>query len=339
MKLHAIFLSFLLCLFITPARADDAGLRFIKSRGYVVCGTDLSSKTLAYKDEDGFWKGIDADICRNFAQAIFGNDEYFRLKNVPENQAAYALDSNQIDFMLGNSTLSAKQEIAAPIAAVDVLYYDKQVFASRQKTKATSMEDFKGAKVCVLDNSTDIANLNEYNHRYALELKLLPFPTMNATKQAFLLNRCELICGSEVYLRGIKNSLVAKDTTVMVLPETIAYRPIYAYSAKTNPTLRIIGKWIINAPKLAEQQGITSKNTDAFIGVRDASLRNLLGEEEDLWKSFGLNPKWVAHSLKARGNFSEIFERNLGKESELGIGRDKNYLIEKGGLISAQPFI
>ena len=339
MKLRAFFFSLVLCLSASTVLADDAGLRFIKSRGYVVCGTDLSSKMLAYKDEDGFWKGIDADICRNFAQAIFGNDEYFRLKNVPANKAVSALNNNQVDFMLGNSTLSAKQEISSPVAAVDVLYYDKQVFASRQKTKATSMEDFKGAKVCVLDNSTDIANLNEYNHRYALELKLLPFPTLDAAKQAFLLNRCQLISGSEIYLRGIKNSLVAKDTTVMVLPETIAYRPIYAYSAKANPTLRIIGKWIINAPKLAEQQGISSKNTDAFIGVRDTSLRNLLGEDEGLWKSFGLNPKWVAHSLKARGNFSEIFERNLGKESELGINRDKNYLIEKGGLISAQPFI
>ncbi len=339
MKLRAFFFSLVLCLSASTVFADDAGLRFIKSRGYVVCGTDLSSKTLAYKDEDGFWKGIDADICRNFAQAIFGNDEYFRLKNVPANKAVSALNNNQVDFMLGNSTLSAKQEISSPVAAVDILYYDKQVFASRQKIEATSMEDFKGAKVCVLDNSTDIANLNEYNHRYALEFKLLPFPTLDAAKQAFLLDRCQLISGSEIFLRGLNRSVVAKDTSVQLLPETIAYRPIYAYSAKANPTLRIIGKWIINAPKLAEQQGITSKNTDAFIGVRDASLRNLLGEDEGLWKSFGLNSKWVANALKARGNFSEIFERNLGKESELGIDRDKNYLIEKGGLISAQPFI
>lgn len=339
MKLRAFFFSLILCLSASTVLANDAGLRFIKTRGYVVCGTDLSSKTLAYKDEEGFWRGIDADICRNFAQAIFGNDEYFRLKNVPGNKAAHALDNNQIDFMLGNSTLSAKQEISSPVAAVDVLYYDRQAFATRQNVNASSMEDFKGARVCVLDNSSDLANLNEYNHRYALEFKLLPFPTANAAKQAFLLNRCELISGSEVYLRGLNRSLVAKDTLIQVLPETIAYRPIYAYSAKTNQTLRIIGKWIINAPKLAEQQGITSKNVDAFIGVRDTSLRNLLGIDEDLWKLFGLHSKWLEQSLKTRGNFSEMYERNLGEDSELKIKRGKNYLIEDGGLISAQPFI
>ena len=339
MKLNAFFFSLLFCLTATAAHADDAGLRFIKSRGYVVCGTDLSSKTLAYKDEEGFWKGIDADICRNFSLAIFGSDEAFRLKNIPANQAAHALNNNQIDFMLGNSTLSAKQEISSPVAAIDVLYYDKQVFASRQDTNASSMEDFKGAKVCVSDNSADLANLNEYNHRYALEFKLLPFPTLDAAKQAFLLNRCELISGSEIFLRGLNRSVVAKDNSIQVLPEVIAYRPIYVYCAKANPTLRIIAKWIINAPKLAEQQGISSKNTDAFIGVRDDSLRNLLGLDEKLWTDFGLQPKWVEQALKARGNFSEMFERNLGKESDLDIDRDKNYLIEKGGLISALPFI
>ena len=339
MKLRAFFFSLVLCLSASTVLANDAGLRFIKTRGYVVCGTDLSSKTLAYKDEEGFWKGIDADICRNFSQAILGSDDAFRLKNIPANQAAYALNNNKIDFMLGNSTLSAKQEIASPVAAVDVLYYDKQIFASRQATNASSMEDFKGAKVCVLDNSIDMANLNEYNHRYALEFKLLPFPNIDAAKQAFLLNRCELISGSEIYLRGLDRSVVAKDNKIQILPEIIAHRPIYAYSAKTNPTLRIIAKWIINAPKLAEQQGITSKNVDAFIGVRDDSLRNLLGLDEKLWKEFGLQPKWVEQALKTRGNFSEMFERNLGKESELGIDREKNYLIEKGGLITAQPFI
>ncbi len=338
MKLGIIFLSLMLFSAV-PAQAEDAGLRFIQSRGYVICGTDLSSHTLAYKDKDGYWSGIDADICRNFAAAIFGNEDSFRLVNVPADRMATALSNNQADIILGNATLSARQEISSPAAAIDILYYDRQVFASRQKTDATSMEAFKGAKVCVLDKSIDMANLNEYNHKYALEFKMLAFPNMDAAKQAFYLNRCDLISGSEIYLRGLTQSLVSKNNNVTVLPETIAYRPIYAYSIKSNPTLRIIGKWIINAPKLAEQQGITSKNADAFIGVRDSSLKNLLGLDKSLWKAFGLQAEWVTPAIKRRGNFGEMYERNLGRESSLKIERNKNYLLDKGGLISAQPFI
>ncbi len=340
MKLSTIFLTLLAALATVSAQAaEDAGLRFIRSRGYVICGTDLSSKTLAYKDEDGIWAGIDADICRNFAAAVLGNDEAFRLKDVSADQAAQALNSNQIDIMLGNSTLSARQEASSPAAAMDVLYYDKQVFAARNDSNASSMEAFKGAKVCVQDKSVDLASLNEYNHKYAMEFNILTFPNMNAAKQAFYLNRCPLIAGSEIYLKGLSRNLVLKNNTITVLPEIIAYRPIYAYSAKSNPSLRIIGKWILNAPKLAEQQGITSKNSEAFIGVRDSSLQNLLGLDAGLWQAFGLKPDWAGKALKLRGNFGEMFERNLGKDSPLQIERDKNYLIEKGGLINALPFI
>ena len=340
MKLKTLFLAGLAVWSITPAHAAESNsIKAIVNRGYISCGTDLGSKTLAYKDTEGFWQGIDADICRNFAAAIVGNDEAFKLVDVSPEQAGKAFVNSKIDVMLGNSTLSAQQEMASPAAAIDVLYFDRQVFAAREDTAASSMEEFKGQKVCVADKSVDLANLNEYNHKYAMEFKILPFAGMSAAKQAFLLKRCDLISGSEIYLKGLPQNLVSKNSSIRVLPETIAYRPVYAYSRKDNPNLRIAAKWIINAPKLAEGQGINSKNIDTFIGVRDMSLQNLLGSASGLWTALGARPDWVNGAIKTRGNFGEMFERNLGQDSPLQIERGKNYLIEKGGLISAQPFI
>ena len=339
MKLKTVFFYFCCLAYSSAALAADAGLRYINNRGYVICGTDLSGKTLAYRDEAKIWWGIDADICRTFAHAILGNPESFKLRDVPADKIAWALDNNKVDIMLGNNVLSAKQEITKPINAVDILYYDKQVFASRKKTNSSSMEDFKGSKVCVLANSMDLANLNEFNHRYALGFKILEFPNLNAAKEAFYLNRCQLISGSEIYLKGIANSLVAKNDETNVLPEIISYRPIFAYVHKDNSSLRITTKWIINALKLAEQQGMNSKNVNTFIGLNDPSLRNLLGVDMELWKEFGVYPDWVKKAVEQRGNYGEIYERNLGEDSPLQIERKKNYLLEKGGLISAQPFL
>ncbi len=340
MKLKFLFFT-MAAVFISAAAqaAESAGLQFIVNRGYVVCGTDTDGKTLAYKDEDGVWTGIDAAICRNFAEAIFGNSAAFRLENVPTDQAARAIAGGKIDIMLGNSAFSARAEISSSPTPIDVLYYDRQVFAVREDTEATSMEEFKGAKVCVLDNSPDLAALNEYNQKYALAFKILPFPSFNAAKQAFYLKRCQLISGGEIFLAGLVWHPINKNNPVKILPEVIAPRPVYAYADKNNPNLQIIGRWIINAPKLAEQYGASSKNIDAFIGVRDASLKNLLGLEPKLWHSFGLHPDWLTKAVKARGNFGEMFERNLGKDSPLQIERDKNYIIDKGGLITARPFI
>lgn len=339
MKLKTLFLATLAVWSVNPLiAAENNSVEAIINRGYISCGTDLGSKVLAYKDSEGFWQGIDADICRNFAAALLGNDEAFRLVDVSPERAGKAFAGNQIDIMLGNSALSARQEMTSPAMAIDLLYFDRQVFATREKVDASSMEEFRGQKVCVVDKSAEMAKIIEYNYKFALEFKILPFADMNAAKQAFLLNRCELISGSEIYLKGLSQNLITKTGTINVLPENIAYRPVYAYSRKDNPALRIAAKWIINAPKLAEEHGLSSKNIDTFIGVRDVSLQNLLGGN-GLWNSLGIQPNWVSAAIKARGNFGEMLERNLGQDSPLQIERDKNKLIEQGGLVSVQPFI
>jgi general L-amino acid transport system substrate-binding protein len=41
--------------------------------------------------------------------------------------------------------------------------------------------------------------------------------------------------------------------------------------------------------------------------------------------------------IRATGNYSEIFERNLGKDSPLGIERGINALWNAGGLLYVPP--
>lgn len=340
MKLNKIFLGIFCCLLSFPAMGADAGLRYIKTRGKIICGTDTTTKTFAYTDEDKIRRGIDADICRLFAQAVFGDSESFTLKNIPANKINQALANNQIDIMLGNTTASARTEIGTNISPIDILYYDKQVFAMKTPEQMpASMEEFRGAKVCVLQNSPYEENLRAYNHRYGLEFKILPFASSAALREAFYLNRCNLITGSQIYLRGLAASPVAKNTQISILPEEVSVLPVYAYADRSNPTLKTLAKWIINAPKLAEEQEITSKNIDGVIGVRDASVANLLGMDGTLWKKFGLQPGWAKAYIKQFGNYGEVYERNIGKDSALQIERDKNYLWDRGGMIAAQPFI
>ena len=339
MKLHLFFLTLAIFFSSTPVWAKDNSLRYPVGRRSVVCGTDTSNKLLAYKDEIGSWQGFDADICRNFALAILGDAEAFTLRNVSNKDLVKALDEGQIDIMLGNHVISAKQEVTNPVVSTDVLYIDKQIFAERHKSDATSMQQYKKANVCVVANSHDFENLYDYNQKYAMEFNILQYTSPADAKQAFYLGRCQLISGSEIYIKSIAENLVSKENDIRILPEIISYRPVYAYTAKMNPEFQVAVKWILNAPKLAEQQGITSKNIDSFIGIRSGSVKNLLGADQSLWKQMDLKPDWVIKAIKQRGNFGEIYERNFGKYSEYKIERDKNNLIENGGIINALPFI
>ena len=108
MKQKFFFLCLCGCFLTANAWAADIGFRYIKSRGEVLCGTDLDSETYAYKDEAGYWRGIDADLCRVFSIAIFGRSDKFRLVNVKENQVNSAIAHNKIDIMLGNAPGTAE---------------------------------------------------------------------------------------------------------------------------------------------------------------------------------------------------------------------------------------
>lgn len=338
MKQKFWFLCFLSCLLVTDAHAADAGLRFIKTRGEVLCGTDLSAKTFAYQDEAGYWRGIDADLCRVFSTAVFGRSDRFKLVDVKPERVNAAIANNQIDIMLGNAPATASKDISGRTTQAEIVYYIRQMILAHKNENATSMEDFKGKKICVVTGTDDYYNLQDFSDKYKLDLRPLFFRNPDAAKEAFLLKRCDLYTGNELYLKGIIDNMSDTSVQIEILPEVIAEKPVYAQVLKDNQKLRTSIKWIMNALTLAEKKGINSKNIDIFIGLKDGSVKNLLGVNPDLWNKFELNPTWVRTALTELGNYGEIYERNLGSLSPLKIERGKNNLIENGGLINVHSF-
>ncbi len=334
------FIVFGLCLFlcIPEVTAKDPGVRHIITRGTVRCGTDLSTKTYAYLDEAKVWHGIDADWCRVFSTAIFGSPDRFQLVDVKAYEVSKALTTGKVDFMLGDAPATATRDISSQADPVDVVYYDRQMFLAKNRN-AESMEAYKGENICAVTNSEDLFNVQEYNAKFDLGLKTLLFREPQKAKEAFLLNRCTLLTGNELYLKSIHKQMADADMDIVILPEVIALKPVYVQVNRANNTLRVTAKWILNALALSEKLGINSKNVDIFIGVKDTSAKNLLGIDPTLWKRFMLKPQWVKTVVRELGNFGEIFEKNLGSQSEYKVERDKNNLIENGGLIRSQSFL
>ena len=341
MKLFLLFIGFgLFFSSVSLAVAgEDAGLRYIQTRGMVRCGTDLQTKAFAYKDEDGFWHGFDVDICKAISYAVFNRADRFQMVNIPQENISQALKTNKIDVMLSGSNYSAKDEITYKFMPVDILYYDTQTFLARKIPDAKSMEAYKGAKVCIVADTVDYHNVLNYSDTYKLDFNFLSFKTKKRAEEAFLLNRCQLLTGNKLVLQALKDKRFAHKDDITILPEPIALKPIYALVDKNNNSLRIIIKWVLNALKLSEEHDISSQNINIFIGTKNISLQNLLGDNPSLWAKFGLSPNWLRNATSDIGNFGEIYERNFGKNSDLKIERNENNLLKNGGLIVNEPFI
>ncbi len=339
MKLKLCLLSFLLILTTGIVEAADPGLRYINTRGMVRCGTPNDNKIFAYKDDDGVWQGISVEMCRIISTAIFGRSDRIKMVQVPEVLVSKALATNKIDVMIGGMSYSATHEISSKAAPVDIIYYDRMVFLSRDTGKAKSMEDFKGEKVCIVKDPDDLKRLMAYSDHYKLDLVPAPFQTASSAKANFLLKRCRLLTGNYMLLQDILLNTPGGLDNVEMLPETIDERPVYLFTLKSNTTLRIVLKWIMNAMKFAEDVGLTQENYSMNLSSNNPEIRNLLGIDDKLWNRFRLEPNWVQIMLKERGNYGEVFEKVLGEKSRFKIKRGKNNLLKNGGLITSEPFL
>lgn len=338
MKLNLLFLCFaFFTLNIAEALSAPNGFEQIKQRQYVACGTSADYPALAWQ-KDGQWYGFDADICRAIAHAFLGDPGKFKMIPIKKKNIGKALNSSKIDVMLGNSSLLSSEEVSLFVTPVDTLYYDRQIFAAREKRKAKSMHDFKEKKVCVIANSNASVFLNEYNQKQALGFKILPLNSLMELKEAFYTNRCELVTDSEIFLHHTISDINAKNKAE-ILPEKVAYIPIKAYTAGNNPYLNIAIRWILNALKLAEASDINSQNIQIFTASKNPSIQNLIGANPKTWTKLGLNPLWARDYISSYGNYRQIINRNIGEGSELNLNIRQNNLINKGGFLVSQPFI
>ena len=337
MKLKFLFLSFILLFLVNTSFARSLTVNDIKSRQTVSCGTSSDYQFLAYK-KDGHIQGFDADICRAIATAVFNDPENFKLVYVKRKEIGKALRSGKIDIMLGHTSLSSTEELYQNVTPVDILYYDKQVFVSRFATSATSMKEFAQKNVCVLKNSNASIFLNEYNNKHALGFNIIELPDLSSLKETFYTNRCELASDSEVFINDFIKSITTQNPS-QILPEAITYIPVKAYTASNSPQLNTTFRMILNALKLASSADITALNLDTFAATKSLSIQNLLGINPKPWTIIGLHPEWAKTYIINSGNYLQMLNRNIGKDSKLEIDNPQNKLIENGGMLVSQPFI
>ena len=102
-----------------------------------------------------------------------------------------------------------------------------------------------------------------------------------------------------------------------------------------------IVEWTGEGMMRAEESGIASEDVDDMRANSESSMiRRILGVEGDLHVGLGLPQDWAYQVIKNVGNYGEIYERNVGPDSVLGLDREGtlNALWQDGGLMYAKSF-
>jgi general L-amino acid transport system substrate-binding protein len=322
---------------LAPAFAGKT-LDAIKQRGQVVCGVNTGLAGFSAADSSGNWSGLDVDMCKAVAAATLGDAT--KVKYVPLNaqQRFTALQSGEIDMLSRNTTFTLTRDGSLGLHQTVVTYYDGQGFMVPVKSKIKSAKQLKGQTVCVQSGTTTEKNLTDYSRANNLGIKPVVFEKVEAATGAYFSGRCVAYTTDASGLASVRNKEAKNPTDHIILPELISKEPLGPMVRRGDDEWFAIVKWVIYGLLEAEEYGVTQANVDQLkTSATDPVVQRLLGTTEDTGKLLGLDKEWMVRAIKTTGNYGEIFERNVGPKSALGLPRGVNNLWNKGGLMYAYP--
>ncbi len=319
-----------------PAYAGST-LDTVKGKGFVQCGVNQGLPGFSNPDDKGNWAGIDVDLCRGLAAAVFGDASKVKFRATSAKDRFTALQSGEVDLLSRNTTWTFVRDNALGLDFTGIMFYDGQGFMVRKDLGIGSVLDLDGASICVITGTTTELNLGDYFRTNKLNYRPVVFEKANEAVAAYEGGRCDAFTTDRSGLAAQRVRL-ARPEDHMVLPEVISKEPLAPAVRHGDNQWGDIVRWTLNAMIIAEEKGVTSKNVDRKKErSTDPEIRRLLGVEGDLGKGLGLSNDWAYQIIRQVGNYGEVYDRNVGPESPLKLGRGLNQLWNRGGILYAPP--
>ena len=319
---------------VQPATAQT--LDVIRDRGKLICGINPDLPGFAARDQEGAWRGFDVDFCRAVAAAIFNDAGKVEFKAVSNAERLTALKNSDIDLLSRNTTWTMARETALGINFAAVTYYDGQGFLVRSSLKAESALELGGKSICVQTGTTTEANLADYFRGKKLTYQLNAFPSADEALAAYNDGRCDAFTTDTSALFAERLKLAKPDEHV-ILPDIISKEPLSPAVRQGDDRWFKIVQWTHFVMLNAEELGVTSKTIEQAMNSDNPEIRRLVGLDGSAGADIGLSSDWAARIIRLVGNYDEVFERNVGTGSKLGIPRGINQLWTHGGIQYAPP--
>jgi len=327
----------ILAVFALIGSASAGTLDDVKAKGFIQAGVNGDLFGFGKPDEKGVWRGLDVDTARAVAAAVFGDADKVKYTPLTAKTRFTALQSGEIDVLTRNCTQTLSRDTALGLDFVQVNYYDGQGFLIPKKLGVTSAKELDGASVCVLPGTTTELNVADYFRSNGMKMKPVVIENTAELAKAFFAGRCDCLTSDASQLAGTR-AIASNPKDYMILPEIISKEPLAPAVRHGDNQWKDIVNYSVLAMINAEELGITSKNVDEMLKSKDPKIMRFLGVTEGNGKALGLDEKFAYNIVKQVGNYGEVFERNVGVNTPLGIERGLNALWTDGGLMYSPPF-
>ena len=317
--------------------AQAGTLEDVQSRGTLRCVVSTGIAGFAQPDASGVWGGFDIDFCRATAAAVLGDASKIEAVTSTGKTRFTKLNAGEGDVLWRNTTITFSRDVGVKLRFHGVNYYDGQGFMVNKSLGISSAKELDGASVCIQTGTTTELNLADYFSSNGMKYEPVTIETNDEARQNYEANRCDVYTTDASGLASTRSALPNPDAH-MVLPEIISKEPLGPATRHGDDQWSDIITWVLNATITAEELGVTSANVDQQKSSNNPEVRRLLGVDGSQGSELGLSNDWAYQIIKQIGNYGEIFERNIGVNTPLGIARGLNALWTDGGLIYSPPF-
>jgi general L-amino acid transport system substrate-binding protein len=321
---------------ITYERYDTKTLKRTKNRDAVLCGVNIGLPGFSGADEKGNWSGFDVDFCRAIAAAIFDDPSKVKFIPLDASERFTELQGRKVDVLSRNSTWSLSRETNYALHFAAVSYYDGQGFMVRTSHNIASALELDKAKVCVQSNTATQLNLADYFRANNIKYQEIKFAKVEDVFTAYDSGQCDVLTADVSRLHALRLKL-SKPSDHVILPDVASKEPLAPVVRHKDDDWLLIVKWTFYAMVNAEELGITSQNIDEAVKSKKPDVMRLVGTEGAYGEELGLTKDWAARIIRHVGNYGEVYDRNVGVDSNLGIPRGLNQLWNAGGILYAPP--
>ena len=336
--IHSALAVALMLAVASTARAGT--LEDVQARGVLNCVVSTGIAGFAYPDDAGEWHGFDIDFCRATAAAVLGDPKAIKAVTSTGKTRFTKLNAGEGDVLWRNTTITFSRDVGVKLRFHGVNYYDGQGFMIGKDMGIMSATELDGASVCIQTGTTTELNLADYFHANGMKYEAVTIETADEARQNYLAGRCDVYTTDASGLAAQRSTFPEDEApNHVILPEIISKEPLGPATRHGDDQWSDIVTWVLNATVTAEEKGVTSENVDDMkANSKDPEVLRLLGVEGNQGAELGLSVDWAYNIIKMVGNYGEIFERNIGVNTPIGLERGVNALWTDGGLQYSPPF-
>ena len=321
----------------TTAAATGSRLDVVLERGQLICGVDGGIPGFSFVDESGTYSGLDVDVCKAVAAALFDDPEAVEYRRLDSTERFEALKGGEVDMLSRNTTWTVSRDTSVGMEFAPTTFFDGQGMMVRADSGVETLEDMAGLSVCVETGTTTELNLTDQFRQRNIDFEPVVFQDADAGYAAYDEGRCEGFTSDKSQLIARRSTLSEPDAHVL-LEVTMSKEPLGPVTINNDSAWFDTVKWVTYGLIQAEEFGLTADTVEAATSSEDPNILRFVGAEGTLGTDMGLPNDFMLRAIKHVGNYGEVFERNLGQESQFQLERGQNALWTEGGLMYAPPF-